>query len=324
MSGFIIIAAVGIAVASTLAFAVSVFMPSEESSAMDDRLDAMASRRRGGAAEGKTEQPSLLMAGGFDSNTSPMQFLIKRLPALQDYLDQAGSKMTPSQFLAIVAGLFVAFSAIPFFLPVPKILGIVLGLCSVSLPVGWLLMKRSRRLAKFGRQMPEALELLGRSLRAGHSLAAGFGLVGSETEAPLGPEFQRAFEEQNFGIPLDEAIEDMAKRVPNMDLRFFATAVILQRQTGGDLAEILDKISYIVRERLQILGQIQALTGEGRMSGAVLLALPPVLFLVMLKMNYEYVMMLFTDEIGRYMLCAALVTQLIGALVIKKIITIKV
>ncbi|MDB4679066.1 type II secretion system F family protein, partial [Rhodopirellula sp.] len=128
----------------------------------------------------------------------------------------------------------------------------------------------------------------------------------------------------NLGIPLDEAIENMAKRVPNMDVRFFATAVVLQRQTGGDLAEILDKISRLIRERLQILGQIQALTGEGRMSGAVLLALPPVLFVVMLKLNYQYVMTLFQDPIGRYMLFGGLVTQVIGALVIKKIITIKV
>ena len=129
---------------------------------------------------------------------------------------------------------------------------------------------------------------------------------------------------ENFGIPLEEAIEDMAERIPNMDLRFFATAIILQRTTGGDLSEILDKIGHLVRERLQILGQIQALTGEGRMSGAVLLALPPVLFVVMLKLNYEYVIMLFTDPIGHYMLAGGLVTQIIGALVIKKIIDIKV
>ena len=180
------------------------------------------------------------------------------------------------------------------------------------------------RIQELEEELSEALELIGRSLRAGHSLNAGFGLVASEMEEPLADEFRRAYEEQNLGIPLDEAIEEMANRVPNMDLRFFATAVILQRQTGGDLAEILDKIGHLIRERLQILGQIQALTGEGRMSGAVLLALPPVLFLVMLKLNYEYVMTLFTDEIGRYMLCAGLVTQLLGAIVIKKIITIKV
>lgn len=172
--------------------------------------------------------------------------------------------------------------------------------------------------------MPEALELLARSLRAGHSLQAGFGLVSTEMHEPLSVEFGRAFEEQNFGIPLEEMLEDMSSRIPNMDLRFFATAVILQRQTGGDLAEILDKIGHLVRERLQILGQIQALTGEGRMSGAVLLGLPPVLFLVMLKLNYEYIMQLFTDEYGRYLLAMALVTQILGAIAIKKIITIKV
>jgi len=193
-----------------------------------------------------------------------------------------------------------------------------------GIPIGYLMFARKQRLGKFGRQLPEALELLGRSLRAGHSLNAGFGLVASETDAPLATEFGRAFEEQNLGIPLEEAIEDMAGRVPNMDLRFFATAVILQRQTGGDLAEILDKIGHLIRERLQILGQIQALTGEGRMSGIVLLALPPVLFLVMLKMNYEYAMTLFTDPTGRYLLCGALVSQVLGAIVIKKIITIKV
>ncbi|MEL7336927.1 MAG: type II secretion system F family protein, partial [Planctomycetota bacterium] len=168
------------------------------------------------------------------------------------------------------------------------------------------------------------LELLGRSLRAGHSLNAGFGLVGSEMEAPISVEFRRAFEEQNLGIPLDEAIEDMAARIPNMDLRFFATAVVLQRQTGGDLAEILDKIGRLIRERIQIQGQIAALTGEGRMSGIVLLGLPPVLFAVMLFLNYEYSMMLFNDEAGRMLLAGAIVMQILGALVIKKIITIEV
>jgi tight adherence protein B len=324
MSGFIIIIAVGVAVASLLAFAVTVFMPTEETSAMDDRLAAMASGRRGSAQSVKADQPSLLMTGGFDDKANAIQMLLNRMPALHDYLEQAGTKLTSMQFAAICVGAF-AFGCIACFIsPIPVLLAPIFGAMLAGVPVAWLMFTRSRRLARFGRQMPEALELLGRSLRAGHSLAAGFGLVGSEMDEPLAPEFKRAFEEQNLGIPLDQAIEQMAKRVPNMDLRFFATAVILQRQTGGDLAEILDKISHIVRERLQILGQIQALTGEGRMSGAVLLALPPVLFLVMLKMNYEYVMMLFTDELGRYLLCAALVSQVLGAIVIKKIITIRV
>ncbi|MEL7337758.1 MAG: type II secretion system F family protein, partial [Planctomycetota bacterium] len=223
---------------------------------------------------------------------------MKSLPGLGDYLDQADVRMPPAQFAMICLGAFGVGVALCVASPF-KLLAIFVGPVFALIPFGWLMVKRKRRLSKFGNQMPEALELLGRSLRAGHSLNAGFGLVSKEMEDPLAREFGRAFEEQNLGIPLDEAIEDMADRVPNMDLRFFATAVVLQRQTGGDLAEILDKIGHLIRERLQILGQIQALTGEGRMSGAVLLALPPVLFLVMLKLNYEYVMMLFTDEYGR-------------------------
>ena len=143
--------------------------------------------------------------------------------------------------------------------------------------------------------------------------------------APIGKEFGRVFEEQNLGIPLDEALENMTERIPNLDLRFFATAVILQRQTGGDLAEILDKIGNLVRERFKIWGQVQALTGEGRLSGVVLLALPPVLFLAVYRLNPEYVMVLFTDPMGKKMLVgAAGHADCWARLVIRKIINIKV
>jgi len=125
-------------------------------------------------------------------------------------------------------------------------------------------------------------------------------------------------------VPLEEAIEEMTNRVPNVDLRFFATAVILQRQTGGDLAEILDKIGHLVRERFKIWGQIQALTGEGRLSGVVLLALPPGLFVVMYYLNPSYSMTLFTDPMGHQMLIGAVIMQIVGALVIRKIVNIKV
>ncbi|MGB7343773.1 MAG: type II secretion system F family protein [Pirellulaceae bacterium] len=323
MSGIVIIVAVGVFVASILAFAVNIFLPESGASATEDRLAQMASRRRGGGI-GEESEVSLLTGRSFDEASGVMAKLLERMPGLGDYLDQADVKMPAAQFIFIILACFGVGFGLCVVSPVPVILAPILGATFALLPIGWLFIKRKKRLSKFGKQMPEALELIGRSLRAGHSLNAGFGLVASEMEEPLAKEFGRAFEEQNLGIPLDEAIEEMANRVPNMDLRFFATAVILQRQTGGDLAEILDKIGHLIRERLMILGQIQALTGEGRMSGAVLLALPPVLFLAMLKINYEYVMTLFTDEIGRYMLCVALVTQLIGALVIKKIITIKV
>jgi tight adherence protein B len=141
---------------------------------------------------------------------------------------------------------------------------------------------------------------------------------------PIATEFQKAFEEQNLGIALDQALEGMTERMPNLDLKFFATAVILQRQTGGDLAEILDKIGRLVRERFQIWGQVQALTGEGRLSGIVLLALPPALFVVVWRLNPDYVIPLFTDPLGKKMLAAAVIMQILGALVIKKIVNIRV
>jgi tight adherence protein B len=149
-------------------------------------------------------------------------------------------------------------------------------------------------------------------------------MVASEVSAPLGKEFGRVFEEQNLGIPLEEALESLTERVPNLDLKFFATALVLQRQTGGDLAEILDKIGSLIRERFQIWGQVQALTGEGRLSGVVLMGLPFVLFLALYKLNPDYVMVLFTDPMGRRMLAFAVVLQVLGALCIRKIVDIKV
>jgi len=179
-------------------------------------------------------------------------------------------------------------------------------------------------LKKFSEQLPETLELIARALKAGHSLPAGIQLVAEQMPAPVGPEFARCYEEQNLGIALDDALEEMTKRVPNVDLRFFATAIVLQRTTGGDLSEILNKIGRLIRERFQIFGQIAALTGEGRLSGIVLLALPPVLFGTMLRLNYDYIMLLFEDPLGQKMLVGAIIMQLIGAFVIKKIIDIKV
>ena len=192
------------------------------------------------------------------------------------------------------------------------------------LPLTYVWWMRKRRLGKFGTQLPEALDLMAQALRAGQSLPAGIQLVGEQMQEPLGPEFQRAFEEQNLGVALTDTLVDMADRIPDLDLRFFVTAVVLQRQTGGDLAEILDKIGKLIRERFKIKGMIQALTGEGRISGSVLLAMPPILFLVMLKLNYKYVMKLFEEPMGHQMLAGAIIMQVVGALWIKKIINIKV
>lgn len=141
---------------------------------------------------------------------------------------------------------------------------------------------------------------------------------------PISTEFNAVYEEQNLGIPIEQALKNVFNRMPNMDYKFFATAVAIQRQSGGDLAEILDKIGHIIRERFKIMGQVQALTGEGRISGIVLMALPIALFFAVWHMNPDYVMLLFTDELGRKMVAVAAVLQILGAVAIKKIIAIKI
>ena len=171
---------------------------------------------------------------------------------------------------------------------------------------------------------PDALELMARALRSGHSLSSGLHVVASEMPDPISTEFLKVHEEQNLGISIEQALKNLLQRVPNMDLQFFVIAVCIQRQCGGDLAEILNKISGLVRERFKILGQVKALTGEGRISGIVLMALPPVLFGAVYYLNPDYVMILFDREEGRKMLFATGFLQIIGAICIKKIIDIKV
>ncbi|MGI9455542.1 MAG: type II secretion system F family protein, partial [Aeoliella sp.] len=238
--------------------------------------------------------------------------------------EQAEATMSVATFLGLCAGLGLGSTFLCAYAGLNLALSPLVGLCFGMLPFFWLLFRRKSRFKKFAAQLPEALELVARALRAGHSLAAGFHLVSQESSDPIATEFGRVFEEQNLGIPFEEALENLTERIPNLDLKFFVTAVVLQRQTGGDLAEILDKIGSLIRERFKIWGQVQALTGEGRLSGIVLLALPPVLFVTVYRMNPDYLMLLFTDDLGKKMLIAGVVSQLVGALVIRKIVNIRV
>ncbi len=305
-----------------LAASITIALRGDSSTTAEDRLKAMAGRSRGKELEQVSDSGSVLLLNEPTKNW--LNSLLADMPGLGTYLQQANAKVSPIQFVALCGGLLILGFVATLMAPVPMLLAPISGLILAALPLGWLMMKRKRRVNKFGNQMPEALDLISRSLRAGHSLGSGFGLIAKEMEEPISTEFARAFEEQNLGVSLEDALESMTQRMPNLDLRFFATAVILQRTTGGDLAEILDKISNLVRERIKIYGQVQALTGEGRLSGIVLLALPPVLFIVMLYLNTEYSMMLFTNPLGRKMAAGALFMQVLGALVIRKIITIKV
>ncbi len=242
---------------------------------------------------------------------------------LTKVIEQADANVKPSSLFGIgllagfLGGLVSAALVNVFVAP-------VIAMICFSSPFLWLFWKRASRLKAFGAQLPDAMELVARALRAGHSLAAGLHVVAEEMPAPISKEFGRVYEEQNLGIPLEEALKGMCERVPNLDLRFFVTSVAIQRQTGGDLAEILDRIGHVIRERFKILGQVKALTAEGRLSGIVLIALPIGLFLLMLWMKPDYIRLLWTDDMGIKMSIGAIVLMLIGSYAIKKIVDIKV
>jgi tight adherence protein B len=321
ISPLVIAIAVFACVVTVIAMAASLLF-GQKSTELESRLEMLTSANPS-AKKGIKENISLL-AQSLEDRPSFAELLFKNFGDLRKFLEQAGVSFSTTQFLMMSLGAALVGAIVSIYARLPLWAAPLTALGCSTLPFLFVYFKRKRRMSKFASQLPEALELISRALRAGHSLAAGFNLVGDEMAEPIRIEFARAYEEQNLGIPLEEAIQGMTERVPNLDLKFFATAVIMQRQTGGDLAEILDKIGHLIRERFKIWGQIQALTGEGRLSGIVLLALPPILFAVMYKLNTDYVMVLFRDEIGKKMLAFAVVMQLMGAYVIRKIINIKV
>jgi tight adherence protein B len=289
----------------------------------EDRLDVLA-----GLKTPELEARGLLkeeaIKEGVEGLSGAVNRFALRMGNLRNLFVQADSPITVNTFVGISAGcaLLGVIGAVIARSPVP--LYPVVGLLFGSFPLIWLWWRRRSRFKKFAKQLPDALELVGRALRSGHSLASGMHVVVQEMPSPIAAEFANVYESQNLGIPIEQALKDMLKRMPNLDLKFFVTAVVIQRQTGGDLAEILDKISHIIRERFKILGQVQALTGEGRISGVVLMALPIVLFFVVYHLNPDYVMLLFTDPLGRKMIAVAAVLQIMGAVCIKKIVNIKV
>jgi tight adherence protein B len=287
----------------------------------EDRLGMLTGK---GNSRKRAEQEASVISRPLDEVPNLLEGFASRFLNLRLFLEQANLSISPSNFVIVSGALFLVGCVLYAFVGFPLIFAPLVGIGTGILPLAFAGFMRKRRKNQFAKQLPEALELVARALRAGHSLGSGFHLVASEMADPIATEFNRCYEEQNLGIPMEEALDALANRVPNLDLRFFATAVILQRQTGGDLAEILDKIGHLIRERFKIWGQIQALTGEGRLSGIVLLALPPALFGVMLKLNYDYVMLLFEDPMGKKMMVFGVIMQFVGALVIKKIVNIKV
>jgi tight adherence protein B len=192
------------------------------------------------------------------------------------------------------------------------------------LPHSLLVLKKRHRLKKFEKQLPEALGLMARSLKAGHSLPSSIQLVADEMANPIGIEFFKTFKEYNYGMDFNEVMLNLYKRNQLRDLKFFITAIMIQRETGGNLVEILDKIAHLIRERFKLVNQIKALTAEGRLSGLILIGLPIAIGLILQHLNPQYIGLLWTHPTGRKMAGVAIFFQVLGMLAIKKIVSIKV
>ena len=249
------------------------------------------------------------------------------LPQVRDLkilLEQADLNWTPGTFLAISFGLAAALSASAFILSQAALPVAFAALAGLWFPLMYVKRLKKRRLRRFEEQFPEAIDLLGRSIRAGHAFPTGLKVVGEESPDPMATEFRQIFDEQKFGLPLEDSLLGLADRIDMVDVRIFVTAILIQREVGGNLAEILDKISYTIRERFTLQRQIRVYTAQGRLTGYNLAALPILLGLAIAALNPEYMAILYEEPMGKVLIAAAAVLQLLGFLLIRRIIDIEI
>ncbi|MGD2108733.1 MAG: type II secretion system F family protein [Phycisphaerae bacterium] len=246
------------------------------------------------------------------------------IPRLQTMLDQADLDWSASQTLLNLCGLALLTSVGMIVLKFSVFAGIGCGLAIIVIPLLWLSFKRRRRMSKLAGQLPDVFDMMGQALRAGHSLAGAIQLVYEQMPPPIATEFAQVYHEQNLGVKIEDALQSMAQRVDSLDVKFFVTAVMIQRQTGGDLAEVLDNIGGVIRERIELAGLVRGLTAEGRLSGWVLFALPALVFLASMYLNPQYAQVLLEDPRGKIMLMIAGGMQLMGIAMIRWIVNIKV
>ncbi len=247
-----------------------------------------------------------------------------RVSAIQDSLLQAGMKLRAGNFLALclVCGA-VAGIATLLFAGNPAIASAALVI-GAFLPYSFVSYRRQKRFEKIEELFPEAIDTLARAVRAGHAFTTALEMISNEISEPLATEFRKLFEEQKFGMPVRDALMNLTERVPLVDVKFFVTAVMLQRETGGNLAEILDNLSYVIRERFKIQRQVRVHTAQGRLTMVLLMAMPPVVVAVLELFSPDFVRPLFNDPIGHFLVVISVVLQTVGYFVIRKIIRIQV
>ena len=244
--------------------------------------------------------------------------------ALERWVEQSGVRISISALVLIALALGVVGALVASRMVNIPLVTVLAFVAAASLPFIFIRQKRVARLRRFEEHFPEALDLISRAIRAGHAFTAGMKMVADEMSEPVGPEFRKSFEEQNFGMSLKDSLNHLAVRVPLLDVRFFATAVLIQKETGGNLSEILDNLASVVRERFKIRRQVRVHTAHGRFTGYVLLALPAFLAVALSYMNPEHMEPLFKDSIGKFLILLAIVMQTAGWIWIKRVVKIEV
>lgn len=297
------------------------FQENQRKRGMVDQLRALANEPIAGAGPG---------AGVFRSAVTQSPWLrpiISRVPQLQDaefLLQQAGVSWTLQTLVILSIGMAVGLGSMTLIATgsVP-VAGLATAIGAL-LPSSYVRRRRTKRFNAFEEFLPESIDLVGRALRAGHPLSAGFKMAADDGPEPVAGEFRRVFEEQRFGLPLQDSLLALADRVNLIDVRILVTAILIQREVGGNLAEILDNLAAVVRARFTIRRQIRVYTAQGRMTGYLLSVLPFIIFSILYMLNPQYMSILFTDPIGKILIVVAIAMQLMGFLWIRKIIKIEI
>jgi|SRR5208337_3560029 len=261
------------------------------------------------------------------SNIPALDALLRRserVSAIQKMLSQGGLTTRAGNFLGLCTLVAIAAAIVAFVLTKKMEIAWVCLLVGFLLPYSYASFRRTQRFAKFEELFPEAIDTLARAVRAGHAFTTALEMITSEISEPIAGEFRQLYEEQKFGMPVRDALLNLTERVPLVDVKFFVTAVMLQRETGGNLAEILDNLSYVIRERFKIQRQVRVYTAQGRLTMALLMGMPPIIVVTMLVLNPGFIHPLFSDPIGHTLLVAGITLQTVGYFVIRKIIRIQV
>jgi len=242
---------------------------------------------------------------------------------LQQLLEQSGLRLNVASFLLLSLCLALGAYLLAWIVLGSAIAGLILALLLGIVPTLYVHRVRYKRMLKFEEHFPEAIDLVARALRAGHALPTGLGMVADEMPAPVGPEFRILYDEQNFGLTLPDAMRNFARRIPVLDARFFVTAVLTQREAGGNLAEVLDNLASVIRDRFKVKRQVRVISAHGRITGWVLALLPPSLAVVIFIISPTHIRVLLGDPLGIKMIITAIVLQTVGTLAIRKIVNIE-